>query len=52
MHYNYKDMELKYDRAAIEDWLKSQVKDQEMVENLAMLENLKVLEQWCAANKE
>lgn len=52
MHYNYKDMELKYDRAAIEDWLKSQVKDQEMVETLAMLENLKVLEQWCAANKE
>lgn len=52
MHYNYKDMELKYDRAAIEDWLKSQVKDQEMVENLALLENLRVLEQWCATNDE
>lgn len=52
MHYNYKNMTLKYDRAAIEDWLKSQVKDQELVEYLAMLENLKVLEQWCTANKE
>ena len=52
MHYNYKNMTLKYDRTAIEDWLKGQVKDQEMVENFAMLENLKVLEQWCAANKE
>ena len=52
MHYNYECMPKGYDEATFKSWIEEQFDKQEMVEFNTMLENLKMLDDWCKNNKK
>ena len=52
MHYDYKKMPETADKKIVETWMAEQFKKQEVLEYHTMLENLKVLDQWCEVNDE
>lgn len=52
MHYNYECMPKEYDEATFKAWMEEQFDKQEMVEYNTMLENLKILDDWCNNNQK
>lgn len=52
MHYDYKKMPETADKKIVETWMAEQFEKQEVLEYHTMLENLKVLDQWCEVNDE
>lgn len=52
MHYNYECMPKEYDESTFKSWIEEQFDKQEMVEFNTMLENLKMLDDWCKNNEK